>query len=449
MKCTLRLISILYSIFIVCCPPSIGTAASLNDDSNKEQFMVDADLHELLRSNKITLEAAQLVAIRHSGNLVTTEQQKKIASYRQLQFTKQYFADVSLKAGTYKSYGEIDDTQGSASDNQAEVFTNYIELRVVMPWGHKKGLLKDAEKAQKDESIAHEQYLGQMKDLNLRVYNAYFNVVLQDKQLSLKRKTLEIAEARKANMQNKYELGTCSRLDIVSAEANVLSNRVAVESAQSDRDEKYRALLTLMNIPPITNLDLNDSLQFKPYEKKDLDVSRIVSAKTSQQRLEIDKSQIALEKSRQSWFPKLSAYIGYRNDEREGNGSDSRGEYYGAVLEWPFPVRGEFEATAAAKIEKDGAVKSLLQAEENIRRRIIELEHQVEHMERVIRLDEQLMAAKKLETDFQRSNFALGRISSVELNLVEATALGSEIQYFKDVYKHMTVVAELNNLTEN
>jgi hypothetical protein len=226
----------------------------------------------------------------------------------------------------------------------------------------------------------------------------------------------------------------------------VLSNLAAVESAQFNRDEKCRAFFALMKVTPIMDLALSSSLQFQPYERRALDVDRIVSAKTTQQRLGVEKSEIALEKSRQRWFPKLSLYLGYRDEENGEDGSDTQGEYYGAILEVPFPSQGVSDAMEAAKLEKVGAVKALSQAEESFRRQITSLEHQIEQMEKSIRLNDQLLLAKKQEIALQRASFELGKISSIELNFVEATVVNAEQRYFKNVYKHMTVVAELESL---
>jgi outer membrane protein TolC len=179
-----------------------------------------------------------------------------------------------------------------------------------------------------------------------------------------------------------------------------------------------------------------------------LPIADIVSDHTRAEKILVDKQEIELKKASQQWFPRVGFHAGYRRfdgDQSNGNRT-SKGAYYGGFIEVPFPTAGVSHALRVAQLDLEAAEFNLRHAEERERNRIVGLLRRANEVETRVLLLQDLLRAKQREVEAHRASYELGKLTVLDMNLVESSVVDTEQQYYDGLFDYTVAVFELNNI---
>lgn len=399
---------------------------------------------------ELSLAQAWQMALQHDELTVGARRQVERAESRYRELDARFFPDITLRAGTNRSDVDADSDLGDLNQTDVDERTDFAQVQVVLPWGAKRGLAKDAEIARVDVEVAKANYQNALRDLYLRLAEAYYGVVLHEEKLEAARKSLSTVQARLHYVQEGYKLGGRSNIDLLSEEANLLSNRSEVELAAFNLREKQRELFALLHVSPASRPQLTDRLRFERYVPPSLNMPEILAEHTAAERLRVNRQDLELEKAGQRWFPRIGLHAGYRWFEQDRGRGDrnNHGPYYGAFIEVPWPTPGTSHARQVARIDLESAQFELKQATDRKRNRILELLRQARLVEARVDLLEQLLQARRREVEVHRASYELGKITALDMNLVESSVVSTEQQYYEALFDYAMVVTELKTLAD-
>lgn len=101
-------------------------------------------------------------------------------------------------------------------------------------------------------------------DLRFNVESAYFEALRAQSELELAGSALATAQAFDEAAKNQLQAGDAPRANVVRSGIEVERARQALADAQTERDNRYATLASLIDQPQRAALELSDSLKFTP-----------------------------------------------------------------------------------------------------------------------------------------------------------------------------------------
>jgi len=257
----------------------------------------------------------------------------------------------------------------------------------------------------------------------LEVAQAYFEVLRTEEQLEIVQKTLALSETRLENTREAQRFGNARQLDVLNAEVNVNTDRIAREEAGNERLQAKRELLYLLGMEMQQELPLTDTFELQ----QDLPLDELMAAafmqnvmvRLSEEELTLAEVQRRLQGSGR--FPRLSAQAsyGYFRQENDANVLRSVEETgYTAMLTLRYSL---FDGGVTRRSVQNAAIAQKSREE---RKGMVLLEVEKELMNAYSRFQTQLrqldiaeLNVRTAELNFEnaRETIQVGRISSIEL----------------------------------
>ncbi len=284
-----------------------------------------------------------------------------------------------------------------AGYNQRDLFNN-LRIRPEDPLEHEyegflgvslvQPLLRDAwfpatmariRLAAAESDVAYQEYRKQMMIVLARAEMAYWNLVLAQDLVGLRRESVVVAEKILADNRERVNMGKMSDLEVQQAEAGVALRRTKASEADLKRVEAMNQLRTFFAetagdaVPPLKAADRPAlaAVSVKPAE--DVRAAMDMHPDYLMRRRQVDQESIRLAFARTQQWPQLdlkgSAGLNGLGEDSGGawdQVSDGTYEAWSVGIEVRIPLGGDYRArkeAAAARIRKMQALINLKAAE--------------------------------------------------------------------------------------
>jgi cobalt-zinc-cadmium efflux system outer membrane protein len=130
--------------------------------------------------------------------------------------------------------------------------------------GDKRRQRVRAARAEQSAAIADLADTG--TSIQLAAESAYFDALRADAEQKLAQETLATARAFQRTAEAQFTAGDVAHSNVVRSEVEVIRAQQALDAAQTDRENRYATLRSLMGLPAGAPVLLTDSLAYVPHE---------------------------------------------------------------------------------------------------------------------------------------------------------------------------------------
>ena len=282
-----------------------------------------------------------------------------------------------------------------------------------------------------------------------RARTAYYSLAGAYAQLELNRKNAALLKQFVDISRAKYEAGSHSQADVLSAETELARLEEAGFDFEREISEAQTQLNTLMNRPPRTTLSEPVAPDFKPLN---FDVEKIEAiALTHRPELFMAEQKIAaaearLKAARKEWIPEPAFRV---EGDRYNDASQAVSEVSaGFSINLPWFNRGKYKADVrenqklveSANHELDAERILTLQLVEDQFKRVETFHHHTElFQDKLVPLARETVAAKRLSYETDRAAF-------LEVLAAQRTVQEMEASYWDHLIHYEMALTELESL---
>lgn len=218
-----------------------------------------------------------MILLTLGGNSFSqTPQPRNLSLEQALQLARSY--DPLVKSAGYQVQGTRDLLRGASLPQNPTLSLAHgvgrntggldedVLLSQVIPLGDKTRQLIHAARAANGAAVAELGFT--MNTLDYEVYNAYYQALEADADMQLSSQALATAQqfANAANLQ--FKAGAVAQSNVVRSQIEVTRAEQALTAAETNRENKYLALNTILGLPANEPLHLTDKLNYTPVSYK-------------------------------------------------------------------------------------------------------------------------------------------------------------------------------------
>lgn len=300
---------------------------------------------------------------------------------------------------------------------------------------------------------------GYSEELVSRIEATYWDYALARKYIEIYNDSLKLASQQLDETRERIKIGKTASVELSAAEAELASRKEGLINARSQMETTRLQLLRLINPPSAslfeTELVLTDHPLLPDTSLDDVRVHVQAALKNrpdlNQARLDLDKGDIEVTKTRNGLLPKLDLFISLGNtgyaDSFSGSVRNINGDYSdfitGLQLEYPLGDRESSARYRRARLNLEQAKEAL----ENMTQ-LVELDVRSAYIE-TNRSREQMSATaatvKQREEVLRSENekFRVGKSTSLLVAQAQRDLLGSRIQEVQAIIAHIKSLINL------
>ena len=284
---------------------------------------------------------------------------------------------------------------------------------------------------------------GRLQTLRGEVVRTYYRALNQQTLLTVEREMLEGRRVDLEMTQRMFDLAGATRVEVLAAELNLRRQEQRIQQVQAQLDQALLTLGRIIGDPALDTFALDERLP-EPFDPSGLEgdalVARAVASSPGvvEQEAQVEASRAQLESAKGSRWPSVSMSFGFNQRtfaQDKGalfNPFPDQGRYGSTSLSLSIPLFSRFQTQARiaeAEIARTNARETLrkirLQAEENVRSRLIALRTAYQGWE--IAVQSRAIAQERLE--LAREQYRLGSRTFTELqrDIEDAAAAEREV----------------------
>jgi outer membrane protein TolC len=304
-------------------------------------------------------------------------------------------------------------------------------------------------KAAKSKMEAMALQTDRVKDyVNFEVENAYMQLQLAYKAVSVLETALEAAEANLKLAQNSFNQGYLQRSDVLLVEIRVTEVMNQLQTARSNVKNASNYLSFLMND--------NADVIFQPSDSLQLDgVMQESNVLIPQDRADIRAMQLATDareslykSDKMTFLPTLNAFGSYQLYDKEIFQFGANGYLFGAELKWDI-----LEGTKRfGKTQKTRATfeKSKIEYEQYVSKSQLELnktKRSLTDAQSKLKLTQLAVAQSEEALRIRTNRFEEGLEKTTDLLIAETQYAQKQLEYYQTIFEYNSTKAYLKFLT--
>jgi outer membrane protein len=145
-------------------------------------------------------------------------------------------------------------------------------------------------------ALANEQLRGAHSDTVYNVVRAYYDALLADEAVGVADTGVAVALSHVQATEDRYDAGLVSEYDVLRARVELTNLETAQRQTQDRRMAATRYVLTLLNLPPDTDLALTDRLSYE-LEVYDLEESLAVAEERRPELVQLELTRMLAEEN--------------------------------------------------------------------------------------------------------------------------------------------------------
>jgi len=206
----------------------------------------------------------------------------------------------------------IPSTSGSSDRTKGHTQVAMRYSRRLIEWG------KDSSSSvqiRANRRLAIYNYQQKLREVISNVRTTFFTILLKKQQIATREKLLKEYEKKLWQQQKRFEVARdVPRIDVLTAELDVLNERDRISSLQADLVEKKYELLQLIDMPLDTNIDFTGELPSFDYSLREIvRITKDKSFNISYLKEELKEDQREFDELAWDYKPVFSAQIGIEN----------------------------------------------------------------------------------------------------------------------------------------
>ncbi len=200
-------------------------------------------------------------------------------------------------------------TSGEPKDKISNNYSNSVTATMPLyTGGQLSGAIKSAKASYKSALVGVQKSYNDMRST---VTNGYFMVLQADDMQVLARESVDRLAEHLKNVKAQYDVGVVAKVDVLRSEvelANAQQNLIKAENAYKISEANFNKIIGL---PLATNLFLEDTLNYTPYDKDlayCLDYASKNRPELEQAKQGIEVARGAVKVARSGYQPQISAF---------------------------------------------------------------------------------------------------------------------------------------------
>ncbi len=340
-----------------------------------------------------------------------------------------------------------------SNDREGNIYG--VKFEATQPFYTGGALTNGIEAAKLQIRVAEHELKDQQLTLTNQTEQLFYGAFLAEEMIKVIEEAIATAKARYKWIQDLYQEGLVSNLDMLQIESMLASLEPQLIEARNNHSIALLGLKSMMNMDPSTGIKLLGSLEYQPQEIPDTRevVSEAMMNRPDVRSLYIRKSQAEkmIKVARSGYLPTLAGFANYQwNMGQEMPPNDEvwrSGWQAGIMVDVPI-----FDGGAAAG-NMQAAESQYAQAEEGMRG--LELMVQTDVQSAVLNLNktEQQITAQKVSIEAAEKNFQVaqdryrvGLANNLEVMDAEMELTQARAQYLSAVYEHIIARANLRKV---
>lgn len=414
---------------------------------------------------ELSAKKAVMVALENNFQMQIAEKQIEVAEKNNKWSEAGLFPTVDLTAGY--NHSVVDNTNNPFTFTPGLIYNGQINPGINVNWNIFSGF---AVKISKDrlnqlESQSNGNYSLILENTAYDVLQAYYNALFQDSQLENLKDILELTKKQYQYEESKQKLGQSNHLEVVQMRNQLLSDSINIMQQKVVRDNAYRNLLLLMNVPEedLTGNSfpsLVDSLgvPLESFQKEKL-IEEITAnnqnLKNQLINLELQKTNTDLQRS--FLYPTLTVQLGaspsfgnFRalNDENL-NASTQQISYFANVsLRYSlFDNWKNKRAVEVSKIQEEISEMNVKELEKQLLANSHNLANLYEIRNHLVNVSLENVAYAQQAYKMGLDRYNLGSINSIDLLQLRNSYLNAKLNYTNLLFQRIQTYLELYKLT--
>lgn len=318
------------------------------------------------------------------------------------------------------------------------------------------------EQAKIDTLVSGYELRGFTELLVEEVETRFWDYALAQKQIEIYANSLALAEQQMAETQERINVGTLGETELAAAKAEVALRRENLINARSDLAQERLNLLRVMNPSEAIDWDMNIVQEYQATlpdvtltdVEQHVQVALRLRPDLNQARLEIQRGELEVVRTRNGLLPRLDVFItygksGYANVFGQAVNDMRRGSYdvtTGLSFEYPpanRAARAQYHRAAVGRQQLRLALENLIQlAQVDVRAAYIEVNRTRQQIAATTATRESQEENLRAETE----KFKVGRSTSLLVAQVQRDLVASQIAETEAVANYLKALVALYRL---
>lgn len=226
----------------------------------------------------------------------------------------------AVRGGMDEEWYDLVKNSGTTSERIGNQYSNSVTATMPLyTGGALSGAIKSAKAGYKSALVGVQKSYNDMRST---VTNGYFSVLQADDMQVLGRESVARLEEHLKNVKAQYDVGVVAKVDVLRSEvelANAQQNLIKAENAYKIAEANFNKIIGL---PLATNLFLEDTLTYTPYEQDlayCLDYASKNRPELEQAKQGVEAARGQVRAARSGYQPQISAFATQNWDTSDGH----------------------------------------------------------------------------------------------------------------------------------
>lgn len=419
----------------------------------------------IFSQEELSAKKAVMVALENNFQMQIADKQVEIAEKNNKWSEAGLFPTVDLTAGYNHSI--VDNTNNPFTFTPGLIYNGQTNPGINVNWNLFSGF---AVKITKDrleqlEGQSNGNYSLILENTAYDVLLAYYDALFQDSQLENLKDIFELTKKQYEYEENKQELGQSNHLEVVQMRNQLLSDSINIMQQKVVRDNAYRNMLLLMNVPEeeLTGNDfpaLVDSLgvPLDSFDKEELTeeiTANNQNLKNQLINLELQKTNTELQRS--FLYPTLTAQLGaspsfgnFRTLNGEEMNASTQQISYFANVSLRYSLFDNWKNKRAVEVSKINEEINEMNVQEMEKQLFANSQNLVDLYEirnHLVNVSSENVAYAQQAYKMGLDRYNLGSINSIDLLQLRNSYLNAKLNYTNLLYQRIQTYLELYKLT--
>lgn len=283
------------------------------------------------------------------------------------------------------------------------------------------------------ERIGETQLRQELEGTTYDVLTAYYQLVQLEKAVLVQREAMQTSRERLTITETGERVGASSGLELVQARLDLSTDSAQMLALLQQTAMARTAVNTLLARPPGTGFEVDTMIPATgALELPDLQQAALAANTTLQQaREERMVADLSVKELRGTLLPKLNGFANYgyaRSTSEVGflKSNQRLGPQYGLTLSVPLFRGGAIKAVKQAKLAGEQADISLLQAQLELERDLLDTWSQYGNAKQRVALEEANLGGSRTQMQVALESYRVGVITAVQLRDVQQGVVAAE-----------------------
>ncbi len=381
----------------------------------------------------LSIDQAIQRSLQENQNIQLQRLEDEAAAIRDNWGQAGFLPSLSAQGGYTYSVNDITQQIGVANDSAgpnppstiddavAETYEASATLGYVLFDGF--GRINNLRKLGLQKDLSETQLRFSIENTILSLFNSYYNAARLYEQQEVDLEAIRLSYDRYQRADAAYELGSGSRIEMLSALVDLRTDSVNYLTTTKDFGRARRSLNQLLKFPIDsvyvidTTLSINKELSYAPLLQQATESNAaLVQAQFNR---EISKKEIGIARS--EYLPELSANLGYNYNRQENEGSflqfsESEGWQGGISLRWNI-FNGYRTATQVelAKIRLDQSELEVSQAQQQLQVDLGNAYSEYQNSLEILAIEQRNLKVARLNYERSLEAYKLGQLNNTQL----------------------------------